>query len=303
MTTQGARRRDVGEILEVLCAASRRRYQNPYTAIAWPDALAGAAYVYFSPELSSLDGLPAYTALPEEQRRRAGLFEIGGYFSLTLHGEQRLMAGVLRLLYRSSVRAYSDYLHHLIDEENKHMVYFAEFSRRFVGKLYPDKHLPRAPREGYAPGEEELQIFASIWIFEQLGDYFSLGLMRDTRVDPIVRQVCRLHHHEESRHLVFGREVVKDLVARFGPGFSEATRDGLRRYLDQFIAASWAEYYNPDVYRDAGLPEPYALRKAALRSDASRARFAQAVGPVTELLRELDLALPASPPPASQPGA
>ena len=289
MTARGAERRDVGEILEVLCAASRRRYLNPYTAIAWPDQLAAGAHVYFSPELSSLDGLDAWAAMPEAQRRRAGLFEVGGYFSLTLHGEQRLMAGVLRILYRSSISAYSDYLHHLIDEENKHMVYFAEFSRRFVGKIYPDKHLPKEPRVDYVSGEEEFVILASIWIFEQLGDFFNVELMKDTRIDPVVRQVCRLHHLEESRHLVFGREVVQDLVARFRPGWSEATVDGLRQYLERFIAASWAEYFNPDVYRDAGVPEPYKVRQAALRSTASRARFERAIAPVSQLLREIDL--------------
>lgn len=289
MTARGAPRRGVGEILEVLCAASRRRYLNPYTAIAWPDELAAGAHLYFSPELSSLEGTDAWAAMPEARRQRAGLYEIGGYFSLTLHGEQRLLAGVLRILYRTSIRAYGDYLHHLIDEENKHMVYFAEFSRRYVGKIYPDKHLPRAPRADHAPGEEELVILASIWIFEQLGDHFCLGLMKDARIDPVVREVCRLHHQEESRHLVFGREVVKDLVARFRSGWSEATIEGLREYLDRFIAASWAEYFNPDVYRDAGVPEPYAARQAALRSAASRARFAQAIAPVSRLLRELEL--------------
>jgi hypothetical protein len=92
---------------------------------------------------------------------------------------------------------------------------------------------------------------------------------------------------------------MKDLVARFRPGWSEATLDGLRQYLDRFIATSWAAYFDPDVYRDAGLAEPYALRQAALQSAAARARFAQAVGPISDLLRELDLA----PPPASCAGA
>lgn len=302
MTSSGVRERQASELIDLLCAASRRCYRNPYTAIEWPAELAAEGHVYFSPELCSLDGQGAWAALPEEQRRRAGLCEVGGYFSLTLHGEQRIMAGVLRLLYRDSISAYNDYLHHLIDEENKHMMYLAEFSRRFVGKIYPDRHPPQEPRAGYAPGEEELRIFAASWIFEQLGDYFGLGLLRDVRVAPLIREVCRLHHQEETRHLLFGREVMTDLVARFRPGWSEATLDGLRRYLDQCIATAWAAYFNPDVYRDAGLAEPDALPQAALASAAARARFAQAVAPISDLLRELDLDL-APPPPASRAGA
>ena len=40
----------------------------------------------------------------------------------------------------------SPYLHHFLDEENKHMIYFGRFCTDYANKIYPDKKLV-FPRE------------------------------------------------------------------------------------------------------------------------------------------------------------
>ena len=48
------------------------------------------------------------------------------------------------------------------------------------------------------------------------------------------------------------------------------TLDGLRSWLSDYLRSSWTDFYNPIVYRDAGVPEPYEARKEALSAAPCR---------------------------------
>jgi hypothetical protein len=254
--------------IEQLCAASRRAYANPYATLAWPETLAPEAWC-MTPELLSIHGTDAYAGLGEVERKRLAFYECVNFFSLNIHGEKALVQGLARHLYESGT-ASSAYLHHFLDEENKHMIYFGEFCLRYAGKLYADRKLTFA-RE-YAPGEESFLFFAKVLVFEEIVDAFNVRMARDRRLAPIVRRINELHHRDEARHLAFGRRIVKDLYRRFSPAWSAETREEVSRQLASYLVACWREYYNPDAYRDAALAEPLALREAALAHRAGRER-------------------------------
>jgi hypothetical protein len=74
---------------------------------------------------------------------------------------------------------------------------------------------------------------------------------------------------EEARHLVFGRHLVRELWR--AQCWDAQTVADVRGYLAQFIVASWREYYNPDVYADAGLADPWELAETAWQSPHQRA--------------------------------
>ena len=42
------------------------------------------------------------------------------------------------------------------------------------------------------------------------------------------------------------------------PHWSQARREGFQSWLAQYLKSSWADFYNPSMYRDAGLAEAYA---------------------------------------------
>ena len=90
-----------------------------------------------------------------------------------------------------------------------HMTWFGGFCRRYAGKIYPDRKLV-LPRE-HAPGEEDVLFFARVMIFELLVDTFNRRMAKDDRLHPLVREINRRHHEDESRHLAFGRLLVEDL--------------------------------------------------------------------------------------------
>jgi hypothetical protein len=86
----------------------------------------------------------AWDALDEStSSKTAGqVYECANFFSLTLQGERPLVAGISDRLYSKRVTAdATEYLHHFLDEENKHMVMFGMFLNRYVGKVYPEKKI------------------------------------------------------------------------------------------------------------------------------------------------------------------
>ena len=257
-----------------LTAASRRKSWDVYGAFDWPAALEQGMWC-MPPELISLYGTPAYDALSDEERKRLSLFEIGNFFSLVLQGERPLVQGLVHRLYlKSSGREITDYLHHFVDEENKHMVMFGEFCNRYVGKVYPEKKIALA-RE-YGKGEEEVAFFCKVMVVEELGDFYNVSIERDERCDPLVRELNRVHHVDEARHLAFGRVYLAELFEHHAGKWSAETLAGFRSWLGEYLRASWGDYYNPSMYRDAGLAESYELRQQALSHPACSAHRGRA---------------------------
>ena len=271
------------QVVEKLCQASRMQYGNPYEAVAWPEAV-GPDDWCMSPELVSLHGTEVFERLSEREQKRLAFFETVNFFSLNIHGEKPLVEGLAHRLYAAGVEPLSEYLHHFLDEENKHMIYFAGFCLRYAGKIYPDKKVV-FPRE-YAPGEEDFLFFAKVLLFEEIVDVYNVRMSRDERLAPVAREINLLHHRDEARHLVFGRELVKRLFAQFAPAWSASTLQGVREYLGNYLVATWKEYYNPDVYRDAGLDNPYELQQAAFRHQRSATRRAEISRPAVNYLLE-----------------
>jgi hypothetical protein len=252
-----------------LSKASRKKFYDVYRAFTWPDALAADAWV-MPPELISLYGTSAWEALEEPARRRLSLFEMGNLFSLVLQGERLLVQGLAHRLYgKGTGHEITGYLHHFLDEENKHMVMFGEFCQRYVGKVYPEKKLA-LPRR-YEPGQEEVVFFCMAMVVEELGDFYNVAVGQDERVDPLVREINKVHHVDEARHLAFGRLHLRELFEQHSPGWSPAALDEFRAWLGGYLQAAWSDYYNPAVYRDAGIAEAYEVRQSTIAHPAARA--------------------------------
>lgn len=253
-----------------LSQVSRHSYQNPYTALDWPRAVDPEADWFATPEYVSLAGTPAWEALPEPGRKRLAFCEAANFYSLNIHGEKSLMAGLAERLYRKDMLEVADYLHHFLDEENKHSIFFGGFCTRYA-RVYRSRQF--AIERAELPRDvADFLFFAKTMIFEEIVDRYNWVQARDDRLHPVARFINRNHHLEEARHLVFGRHLVAELW-RAGR-WDEQTTAGLRGYLAQFIVSSWREYYNPDAYADAGLPgpqTPWDLAETAWHSPHQRA--------------------------------
>jgi hypothetical protein len=260
--------RSLGPTVDRLAALSRRDFQDPYRAVQWPADVAPEADWFGSPELLSLYGTELYAGLDEEEQRRLSFYEAVNFYSLNIHGEKSLMAGLATRLYRKDLIDVAPYLHHFLDEENKHSIYFGGFCTRYA-RIYRSRQL-QVDQDGQR-NVTDLLFFAKVMIFEEIVDYYNRLQARDGRLHPVARFINQNHHAEESRHLAFGRQLVRALWESCAPDLSDQVKASVREHLAEFLAGSWREYYNPDMYADAGVGDPWQVSDEAWACEAQRA--------------------------------
>jgi hypothetical protein len=255
------RSRRLRDILERLSAQSVEDYYNPYKTFEWPESLPPGIW-WMSPELMTTAGHELETELNIEQRQRLSRAESINFYSLNVHGIRELLIEVTRRIHTREFAAPSEYFHHFIGEENEHMWFFAEFCLRYGGKIYTQ---PRGGAATIPPSRaESLLVFARILIFEELVDHYNMTMAADARLHDTVRAVNRIHHQDESRHIAFGRELVKVLFGEFKTDATQTELDEVEDYLKRYMNFSFESLFNPQVYKDAGLPRPLEIRTRLL---------------------------------------
>ncbi|MEU8080221.1 diiron oxygenase [Catellatospora citrea] len=255
----------VSQTADRLSRLSVRAHQNPYTLVDWPSAVDPERDWFSTPEYVSLHGTAVWAGLDDEARRRVAFHEAAGFYSLNIHGEKTLIQGLAARLYRSDLAGSAGYLHHFLDEENKHSVWFGGFCTRYA-RVHRSRQAPwrtDRPRD-----VDDFLFFAKTLIFEEIVDHYNRVQARDTRLHPLARFINDNHHREEARHLVFGRRLVTELW-RAGD-WDAPTAAEIRDDLARFVTATWREYYHPDVYADAGLDDPWELAEAAWSAPGQR---------------------------------
>ncbi len=258
------------ELAPRLSEASVKKLWDVYSAFDWPESLDPEAEWYMQPDLISIHGTDVWNGLDEKQRKKLSFYEIVNLFSFVLYGERPLVEGLMNRTYRkATLGPITDYLHHFIDEENKHMIMFGEFCNRYAGKIYPEKKLV-LPRE-YAKGEEDVSFFCKVMIVEELGDFYNVEMMSNRDINPLVAKINKVHHVDEARHLAFGREYLAELFHQYRDAWSEKEMEAFQSWLANYLNSCWGDFYNPAVYKDAGLEDGYGIRKMALADPTCRA--------------------------------
>ncbi|MCX4681219.1 diiron oxygenase [Streptomyces sp. NBC_01433] len=273
-------------LLDRLSDKATADYYNPFTTFEWPTAIP-TDELWMSPELLSAHGTELMDELSHAQLQALSRWESVNFYSLNVHGIRELLIEVTRRVHTPGFELPSEFFHHFIGEENDHMWFFATFCLKYAGKIYPDKSvkLPETPRD---PDIENFLVFARILVFEQIVDHYNVQLAADRRLHPTVRHINRLHHQDESRHIAFGRRLVHLLWERLlDRGLDEAARHELRGYLGRYLTTSIESFYNPAVYRDAGLPDGFALRRRLLAHPARQAAHAKVLHKTTGFLNRI----------------
>ena len=242
-------------------------YYNPYTMFDWPEAIEPDK-PWMSESLTTLAGTPMWDELTREQQIALTKYEAINFFSLNIHGIRELLSEVVLRIHERTYANVSEFLHHFIGEENEHMWFFAQFCLRYGGKLYPAQPSLQADSVAHlSPVAREMIIFARILIFEEIVDYYNSHMATDQALPEIAREINRIHHQDESRHVAFGRMVFTNLlgqVAKRDPDELPAVAE----YLENYLQYSIGTLYNPAAYRDAGIPDALALRRRALEHPA-----------------------------------
>jgi hypothetical protein len=265
---------------------------DPYTAFDWPERLDADAHWFMSPSLTSLYGTPAWDALSETQQRRLSFYELVNFFSLAIAGERLLVHKMAPYLYHTDYAAHTPYLHHFLEEENRHMVWFGTFCQRYAGKVYSARWYPLP--SNHDDSEEEFRFWVSVLAFEEVGDAYNQAIAADETIHPLSREINRAHHREETRHLAFGRLMVREVWERHSSNWAPEVKARVQDYVANYLLSEFHDYFNPAVYIDAGLPEPYRLRADALACDAAKVRFRDVSASCAKVL--VDAGVLAAPP-------
>lgn len=252
-----------------LSRKSVRDYYNPYTHFDWPDVLP-ADQLWMPANLLSVYSTPFYEQLTPQCVIALSKWESINFYSLIIHGIREVFDQVVARIHTPEFAHVSDYLHHLMGEENGHMWFFAKFCLRYGGKIYADRTLSL---DAELPAAiKHLLSFARIAIFEEVVDYYNVKIGQDQTLHQIIQSINSTHHRDESRHVAFGREIVRELykavAAEHGREGTEFAEGHIRRYLSHCIDI----FYSAPAYRDAGLADPFKLRNQA-RKSAERAVF------------------------------
>lgn len=276
---------DFNSFLRKLSALSEDALIDP-AAMRWPAAIDPDGW-YFTPELISLYGTPVWKALGERERKRLSVCEALNFFSMNVHGEKFLISELSRQLYVDDDLDLSRYLGHFVAEETRHMMYFAGFCQRYGNRLYADRTVTLG--DCGDPELDRFLLFARINIFEELVDHYNRTMANDTRLQPVVREINRIHHVEELRHLAFGRRFLTECVESHVDDWDDERRAMLRRQLTAYLEFAWKQYYNPDTYADAGLDDPFGTWRNTVGCAAAARHRARVNANRLGFLRRLDL--------------
>ena len=253
------------EVLSRLVSMSERDYYNPYRLFQWPDQLEHDGW-WMTPELMVEYGTEVGAELTEEQLQRLSKWESINFYSLNVHGIRELISEIVARIHTDAFAVPSEYFHHIIGEENEHMWFFATFCRRYGGKVYPRRSFGLAGPG--IPAADHFLVFMRLLIFEEVVDVFNQRMAGDERLHPTIRQINEVHHQDESRHIAFGRQIVSILHKDLRQRLSVEELGQIEAYLKRYLKSSVDSLCDPLAYKDAGLPDPYGLRRRVMADPA-----------------------------------
>jgi hypothetical protein len=261
-------------VLDRLSEKAVSDHYNPYTHFDWPDELPEQAW-WMSPSLLSVAGTEVENELTEAQKMALSKWESINFYSMNVHGIRELLIEVVDRIHTRGFEVPSEFFHHFIGEENEHMWFFAEFCLRYGGKLYSGLRLRSGTDD--PPAISNLLVFSRILLFEELVDQYNTTMANDALLHDTIREINRVHHRDESRHIAFGRELVGMLFEAVRPDLTPEQHARIESYLKDYIAVILNSFCNSVVYRDAGLAELPGLRARVLADPGRHAALRRAV--------------------------
>ena len=245
----------IDEVSQRLLASAARLSRNALTEIDWDAPLEKDKYGC-SPEWSTLYGTAYWDEMTEQQRIALTRHETASIMSIGIWFEMMLQEMVIRDQYLGDYhRPEFQFALTEVADECRHSLMFAKTSYKLTGTSYtPHPRLGRFGKLFMRVAGSEVA-YAGILAAEEVLDVLQRGCMRDDRVLPLVRTVNEIHVLEESRHMRFAREEVRQ---------SMADASWIRRQLSSVITAMAVSYIlvslvRPKAYADAGLDHRRAV--------------------------------------------
>lgn len=233
-----------------------------------------------SPEWSPLFGTPSWDQLPESTRKHLTRCEASHFLGVAIWLEVALQIVLLRRTHGvDPTRPDVKFLFNECADENLHSLMFAEaIDRLGTGHYRLDRSMIVTGWLFRTFAWDEIA-YAIVLAGEEIFDVMQRDWMRDDRVADAVRRTSHVHVVEESRHMSFARQKIRDHLVRVSPA---------RRFLSTIFTAIGAHtiakgMVNKRIYREVGL-DWSTVRMEISRNEHHRMMFRRAASPLVAFL-------------------
>lgn len=241
-----------------LLRASAEHSCDPLVEIDWTAPLVPGAY-WQPPERSSLYGTELWDHLSHEQRVELTKHEIASIASVGVWFELILMQMLVRDIYnRDPLTPHVQYGLTEIGDECRHSVMFARMIERMDAPAYGPGRLAHLLGRYFKATSRGPLTFAAALYVEEILDIRQREALRDESLQPLAREVSRLHVIEEARHMRYAR----DEVARQFNQLSALDKAHTRLMFAIAAGIATRRLIHPDVYAAVGLDAREAKRVA-----------------------------------------
>ncbi|MGK7943632.1 MAG: diiron oxygenase [Microcystaceae cyanobacterium] len=244
--------------LNKLIEQTNKDTYDPFKELIWPESIEKGKLL-MSANLMSVHGTRFENELTQEQLVELSKWEFINFCSLNVTGIRELLIEMTGRLHTPGFEFLSEYLHHLIAEENEHMWYFSKFCLQYGGKIYPDRALALAnlPEVDIA----NFMLFSRILIFEEIVDFYNRKMAKDNNLPSFIQDINRLHHLDEGRHITYGRQYIELVYQQLTKRYPSERLHDIAMAIKGFMQLSAQKLYRREIYADAGLEHPNQIRK------------------------------------------
>lgn len=272
-----------------LLQASVKHSFNPEVELDW-DApwLPGT---WFAPQrVSSLYGTQLWNELSESHRIELTRCELANNLGFGIWVETLFVQMLARHSLRFDPRsAHLRYALTEIGDETRHSTMFSKALVKLDRGPYGYNIVDRAATDLLRAFSTEPLAFVAVLFVEEVFDCLQRIGMRDDTIQPLCREVFRIHVVEEARHMRFAR----DELFRVIPRLPRVRREGLGLAVAFGIGLVERSWRTPAMYAEAGLDAREAVRTAKSNPNW-RALLQECVDRFAPVYDELGLVTPAS---------
>ncbi|WP_127783168.1 diiron oxygenase [Rhodococcus sp. X156] len=212
-----------------------------------------------NPEWSTLYGTALWDEMTEEQRITLTRHEVCSIMSTGIWFEMILQQMVLRDMYVTDT-ARSDFQFALteIADECRHSIMFARACEKMGASSYFPTRLSVELGRAFKSVANAEVAYGGILVAEEVLDVMQRDWMRGENVLPMVRTTSKIHVVEESRHMKFARQEIREQME--GASATRRRTSSLVIAIAAYVIVS--NMVNKGVYAAAGLDTDRAVREA-----------------------------------------
>jgi hypothetical protein len=257
------------EDIERLIKISKERPLMPETYVPWAEE-PQEHDLYLPEKLTSLQGMPVYDTLTDQQKKDLGRHEVVQVLYSYGWGEALFCVFMSKFILELPPHSPEHrFLIREIIEEYRHQEMFAQTIARLNGS--PLQQTPMHKFSGkvstrYLPVD---YLFMGSLSVELITDVYGDHSRRAPEIYKVVRKVFELHNIEEGRHIHFTKGLLERYTAK--AGYIKKTLYSLVILMNIYFVRTM--YVRKEIYERIGLKNPDAVFKEAQKN--YRAKFTQ----------------------------